>query len=168
MKCRYVLITTFLACLWSPVGAEPIRIVTLGAGVTETVFALGMGEQVVGVDVSSLFPEEAQRKPKVGYVRQTSAEGIASLKPSLVLASEILGPPAIKEQLKSAGLRLELIPAAKSIDDALTRIKSVGKVLNKETEANALAAAVQSKIDEAKKITRKQTQKNYLVHYYRL
>ena len=47
--------------------AEPLfkRIVSLGGGVTEIVFALGLGDQVVAVDVSSVYPPSAVKKPKV-------------------------------------------------------------------------------------------------------
>ncbi len=150
MMSRCIATALFLLCISATSWAEPTRMVTLGAGVTETVFALGLGDQVVGVDVSSMYPQAALRKPKVGYVRQTTAEGIASLKPSLVLASAILGPATIPDQLKAAGLRLELVPAARSIDDAVTRIKTVGALLNKTPEAEALAKSVQDKVAEAK------------------
>ncbi len=129
--------------------AAPSRIVTLGAGVTETVFALGLGEQVVGVDVSSLHPPEALRKPKVGYVRMTSAEGIASLKPELVLASSVLGPKSIPDQLKSANIRLETVPASKSIKDAIGRIETIGKLLEKEKEAGELIKDLKAKLAQA-------------------
>ncbi len=149
MKAKYLACMLILFFAAQDAWADPSRMVTLGAGVTETVFALGMGDNVVGVDVSSMYPPEAFKKPKVGYVRQTSAEGIASLKPDLVLASEILGPPAIRDQLKAAGLKLELVPAAKSIEDAVTRIKTVGRLLNKSAAAEVLAQSVNEKVKAA-------------------
>ena len=46
---------------------KPVRIVTLSGNVTETVFALGMGDYVVGVDASSLHPDKVNSITKVGY-----------------------------------------------------------------------------------------------------
>ena len=75
------------------------RVVSLGGGVSEIIFALGLGNSVVAVDVSSVYPPEATKKPKVGYVRATSAEGIASMKPDLVISSEVFGPPAVRKHM---------------------------------------------------------------------
>ena len=140
-------------CLCLLVGdafAAPVRIVSLGAGVTETVFALGLGDSVVGVDVSSQFPPAALKKPKVGYVRQTSAEGIASLRPDLVLAPTTIGPPAVIEQLKAVGVSLELLQSAKRVNDAIVRIKRIGTILGKENEAENLVDRVQKSLAQAK------------------
>jgi len=57
------------------------RVVSLGGSVTEVVYALGAGDRLVAVDISSLYPQAAQTLPKVGYYRDVSVEGIASLRP---------------------------------------------------------------------------------------
>lgn len=142
--------------------AKPKRIVTLGAGVTETVFALGLGDLVVGVDVSSLHPADAVRKPKVGYIRMTSAEGIASLTPDLVLAGSTLGPATVKTQLKSAGIRLELVDKPKNISGALERIRKIGELLDKKEMATQLINAINEKIESAKKHQNADTKKRVL------
>ena len=139
-----------ILCVATTASGKPKRVVTLGAGVTETVFALGLGEVVVGVDVSSMHPAAALRKPKVGYIRMTSAEGIASLTPDLVLAGSTLGPATVKTQLKSAGIRLELVEKPKSIEGALARIRKIGALLNKEAVATQLITAINEQISTAK------------------
>ena len=150
MKRISLILTLGLLCLAMTASAKPNRLVTLGAGVTETVFALGLGDLVVGVDVSSLHPKAALQKPKVGYVRMTSAEGIASLTPDLVLASSTLGPAPVKDQLKSAGIRLELVDSPKSIEQALSRILAIGDILGQTKPAQDLTADIKKKIAEAK------------------
>jgi iron complex transport system substrate-binding protein len=122
------------------------RIVSLGGGVSETVFALGLGADVVAVDVSSIYPPEALQKPKVGYVRATSAEGIASMKPDLVLSSEVFGPPAVRKQLKQAGIRVELVSESKSIESAVERIQAIGRILKRDEQAKVLAQRIQKVI----------------------
>ncbi|MDB4942393.1 MAG: Heme transporter, cell surface heme and hemoprotein receptor HmuT [Labilithrix sp.] len=112
--------------------AGPPRIVTAGSAITEIVYALGAGDQVVGADTSSLFPEEARKVPRVGYQRTLSAEGILSLRPTLLLASAEAGPPAVVEQLRSAGLRLEIIGAEPTLAGARGRIARVAAVLGRD------------------------------------
>ena len=60
------------------------RVITLGGPVTEIVYALGAGKSVIATDVSSYYPEAVTKLPKIGYQRTLTAEGIISLKPSLV------------------------------------------------------------------------------------
>ena len=70
------------------------RIVVAGGVITEVIYALGRQDRIVGVDSTSLFPAEALRqKANIGYVRALSAEGVLSLKPTLVLLIDGAGPP---------------------------------------------------------------------------
>ena len=66
---------------------QPRRIVSLAPNLTETLFALGLGDRVVGVSDFCDFPPEARSKPKVGGVINPSVEAVVSLKPDLVLIS---------------------------------------------------------------------------------
>ncbi|MBC8653116.1 ABC transporter substrate-binding protein, partial [Providencia vermicola] len=68
------------------------RIVTLGGDVTEIVYALGAEQQLVARDSTSLHPEQATKLPDVGYMRMLNAEGVLSMRPTLVLASELAKP----------------------------------------------------------------------------
>lgn len=107
----------------------PLRIVTLGGPICETVFSLGAGERVVGADQSSLYPEAATRLPQVGYYRQFSAEGVLGLRPDLVLASSEAGPAAALEHLRGAGIRVEPVPAAHDLDDARANIDRIAAIV---------------------------------------
>ena len=109
------------------------RIVSIGGAVTETVFALGAGDEVVAVDTSSVYPDGTNRLPKVGYQRTLAAEGILALSPDLVIISDEAGPPATIEQLRSAGVRIERMPGAKTADEAIARVTAVGKAIDRPT-----------------------------------
>ena len=61
---------------------------------TEIAFALGHGDQVVGVDTSSVFPPEVKLLPQVGYPRTLAAEGVLALRPTRLIAAEEAGPAA--------------------------------------------------------------------------
>src|SRR5690349_16837934 len=100
---------------------EPRRIVSIGGALTETVFALGMGKDVVGVDTTSTFPAATGPLPKVGYARTLGAEAVLSLRPTRVLASEDAGPPETLQHLRTAGVDVRVITVGDS-PDAVSRM----------------------------------------------
>lgn len=122
------------------------RIVTLGGAVTEIVAALGGGNALVAVDDSSSFPATVKALPKVGYYRSISAEGVLSLRPSLVFASAASGPPAAIDQLRAAGVTVVVVPEALTLAAAKERIVFVAKSLGREADAKALVAAIDASI----------------------
>ena len=122
------------------------RIVAAGGVVTEILYALGLADQVVGVDTTSLYPAAALRdKPNVGYVRALSAEGVLSLKPSLVIAIEGAGPPDTMKLIEEAGIRVERLPDDLTAPGIVTRIRTVGRLAGATEKADALAREVEAK-----------------------
>lgn len=128
-------------------GASEERVLVLGGDLAEIVFALGAGGRVVATDDTALWPPEAEALPKVGYLRRLSAEGILSLTPDLVLASAEAGPPAVMEQLRSAGVRVEVGPAGAGFATVAPKIAFVGAALWREPEATTLARRVTGEMD---------------------
>jgi iron complex transport system substrate-binding protein len=134
--------------VFSPLSArsgepQPIdssRIVSIGGAVTETIYALGLEDRIVGVDTTSLYPPEAlKRAPNVGYMRALSAEGVLSLKPSWVIAIDGSGPPAALELVSNAGVPLTMVHDEPSPDGVAAKIETIGKLLGAEEKATALA-----------------------------
>ncbi|MCA3261337.1 MAG: ABC transporter substrate-binding protein [Telmatospirillum sp.] len=123
-------------------GETSQRIVVAGSGLTEIVHALGAGDRLVGVDTTSLFPARAGELPQIGYLRALSAEGILSLRPNLLLATEDAGPPAVLQQLSSAGLEVLRAREGFEPEAVAARIEMVGRALGKESEAAALQATL--------------------------
>jgi len=124
----------------------PKRIVVVGGPLTEIVFALGAGDRVVGVDTSSLYPQKAMALPKVGYQRALAVEGVLSLQPDLVLAGAETGPPAAIEQLREAGVRVEVLPTAYTRDVVAALILDVAKLLDRTEAAPAILSAVDTEL----------------------
>jgi len=114
------------------------KIITLGGNITETVYALGEGAKLVGVDVSSLYPAEVEALPKVGYYRQISAEGIISLGPTVIIGSDAVGPADALEKIKKVGIPVQVLSSKKTLAGAQERITGIAKLLNKETEGKKL------------------------------
>lgn len=131
------------------------RIVTLGFDVTEIVFALGVGDRVVGVDASAMYPEEATRLPKVGYYRRIGAEGVLSLRPTLVVASALSGPPAALDQLRSAGVRIVTVDEVTVLEAARSRIRTIAEALGRVEAGKELLARLDAQLDEAAAIGEK-------------
>ena len=123
------------------------RIVSVGGAVTEIVYALGMSDRVVAVDSTSRYPEEARSKPDVGYMRRLAAEPILAMGPSLVLAVADAGPPAVLDQLREAGLRVELIPDEPSPRGVLEKIDRVAEVLRRRAKGRVLVARLKAKFN---------------------
>ena len=107
--------------------AAPQRIVSMNGSMTEALFAVGAGESVVGVDTSSVFPPEAQRLPKIGYQSKLSAEGILSLRPDLVLGTQDAGPPEVIEQIRRAGIRVEIYQDSSTVEGAYGKVLFAGQ-----------------------------------------
>lgn len=115
------------------------RIISIGGGITEIVFALGKGRSVVATDTTSYFPEAAERLPKVGYQRQLNAEGILSFNPTLVLTTKAAGPDAVLKQIQAAGVRVESIPDNYDEEGLKQRIVRIGQWLDEPEKATILA-----------------------------
>ena len=86
-------------------GQPPQRIVSTAPSITELLYALGLGDRVVGVDRFSRYPPEALRKPKIGDYANPNLETIASLRPDLVIIPT--NPVKLAERL--AVLRLKVL-----------------------------------------------------------
>ena len=146
---------TFLAVLLTAFSAraEPARIVTAGAAVTEIVSGLGLGPQIVAVDTSSKNLEQARDKPDVGYVRMLGAEGILSQKPDLFLASGEAGPPAVLEQIKAAGVDVVVVPNGYSLDNIDDKIRAIAAAAGRVEAGEKLITQVEADVQALRAAT---------------
>ncbi len=128
---------------------NPERIVALGGGVTEIIYALGQQHRLVGVDQSSLYPPEAQALPSVGYYRSIPVEGLLQLKPDLVIASEQAGPSHSLSQLKSLGLRVESVSDEPELDSLYRRIAQIAKLLGVSERGQLIRDELEHKLSDS-------------------
>jgi len=129
-------------------GAE--RLVALGGDVTEIVYALGAGDRLVAVDATSDHPPAAEALPDLGYFRRLAAEPIVALEPDLVLASAASGPPVVLEQLRAAQVPVAIVPDDAGVDGVVAKIAAVGRALDRDAAADALAAEVEGEVARAR------------------
>ncbi|MEN5163601.1 helical backbone metal receptor [Achromobacter kerstersii] len=132
--------------------AEPSRVVTLGGSVTEIVYGLGQGDRLVGDDQSSLYPEAATKLPRVGYYRAVPVEGVLSLKPDLVLASEQAGPPEALKRLAGVGVRVITVSDAPSVDSLKSRIRAIAGALGVAAAGERMVEDVTQELARAEAI----------------
>ena len=123
-----------------PGNAVAQRIVALGGSLTEVVYALGAESQLVGTDTTSVHPPAALKTAKVGYMRQLSAEGLLSLRPDAVLGTHEAGPAVVLEQVRSAGVQVELVQADHSWQEVQRKLQLVGRMTGRSAAAQALQA----------------------------
>jgi iron complex transport system substrate-binding protein len=130
------------------------RIVAIGPSVTETLYALGLGDRVVGVDLYSDYPPEAVAKQKVSSWWTPDPEEVVALKPDVVFYS--VGNPAALETLERAGLTVVAL-RPRTIDDIFRDIRLIGNITGKPQEAEALATSLSRRVDDVKERTQNVT-----------
>lgn len=149
---KYLLICLFL---WPVQVFSATRIVSVGGAITEIIYALQAEAALVGCDTTSYYPEMAKTLPQIGYQRALSIEGILSLNPDLVIATEEAGPPHIFKQLETANIEVLKVKASRSIEDIKQAINLIAKKLNKEEAAKSLLLKIESEEQELQNMINK-------------
>lgn len=109
--------------------SSSLRIVSLNGTITEVLCALGYEKNIVGVDITSTYPKTIKQLPKVGHTRNMQAEGILSLKPSLILGKAEELKPELVQQLKATNIDLQLFKLDYSAKGAQQLIQDIAQKL---------------------------------------
>jgi ABC-type Fe3+-hydroxamate transport system substrate-binding protein len=128
---------------------HPHRVVCLVPSVTDTVFELGSGDDVVAVSDYTAYPPAAVKKPSIGSLIKPSIETILSLHPDLVLGSSIPSSTETAAQLETVGIPVFFVDPH-GLAGILRSIDSLGAVLNREPQAAALRASMTQRIAAVK------------------
>jgi len=137
---------TFIDDLGRTVEIEkvPQRIISLAPSNTEILFALGLGDKVVGVTEFCNYPEAAKAKPKIGGFSTVDIERVVALEPDLILAAAIHEETVIPA-LERLGLTVFAL-APKTLDKVLDNITLVGELTGKSREATRLVTSLEERI----------------------
>jgi iron complex transport system substrate-binding protein len=146
--------------------SDAFKIVTVGGAVTETVYALGAEEILVGTDTSSIFPETATKLPQVGYQRTLSAEGVISLKPSLLIVLPEAGPPTAIQQIENAGIKVLKVNNDSTLEGTKTKIRQIAEALNKKEKGEEIIKKLETDLAEAEKLASAKTTKPKVVFIF--
>jgi iron complex transport system substrate-binding protein len=126
---------------------EPARIVSLAPNMTEMLFALGLGDRVVGVTTFCDRPEGAREKPKVGGMSTPSLEAVVSLRPDIVMITTDGNPAGLDMRLRDLGLEV-YVSRARSIHELPGEVLRVGRLLGAAGKAKALSGRIEQTIDK--------------------
>jgi iron complex transport system substrate-binding protein len=131
------------------ISAEPTKIVSLTPAATETLFALGVGDRIVGkVEDFTPYPEAAAAIPDVAKFGSVDVEKIVAQGADLVIAGgNNFNPPEAIKQLRDLGIPV-LVVFAPDVAGALKDIELIGRAVGRTDEAAAVNASIQQAFDE--------------------
>ena len=132
---------------------HPHRVICLMPSVTDTVFALGAGDDVVAISDYTKYPAAALKKPSVGDLIKPSVETILSLHPDLVIGVQPAGPMESTVQLERLGVPVFLVNPH-GIAGILHSVQTIGLALNRPEQADALVQHLQARVDAVKARTK--------------
>lgn len=125
------------------------RIVCLAKQYNEIIYALHAEKELVGVDLSSVFPSQINKLPKVGYHRALSAEAILSVNPTLIIHDDNIGPDHVVSQLEKMKIPMKVFHSkSKDVFTTKNLMLEMGAYFHKEKEAKILAQNFEKEVRE--------------------
>ena len=140
-QARGILLTLWL--LPAYVFAAPQRIVSLTPHITEMLFAIGAGKQVIATDQASDYPDEVKKLLKVANYQSLNSESLLAVKPDLVVAwgsTQAL----MQQQIQALGIPMLLLKS-QHLDDLPVELRLLGDKTGHREQANQLAAQIETK-----------------------
>ncbi len=128
---------------------HPHRIICLMPSVTDAVYALGAGDDVVAISDYTKYPAAALKKPSVGDLIRPSIETIVALHPDLVIGYQPKGPLEVTDQLERIGIPIFLV-SPHGIAGIMHSVETIGQALNRTQQADALVHSLQMRVDAVK------------------
>ena len=123
--------------------AAPARIVSLAPNLTEILFALGLGDRVVGDTDYCNYPPEAARLTKVGGFVNPNPESIVALRPDLVVATPNVGNRPFVERLMATGARVEVVQA-RNVEEIFPAVEAIARACGVAERGRDLAAKLRA------------------------
>lgn len=124
------------------------RIISLNGSLTELLFLLEMGDEIVGVDVTSTYPEATANIENLGHISRLNVEAILALNPSVVLLSAAEANNQTIEQLRKAQIKIVAIDLENTFESALNAAQQINTAL--ELDKKEAIATLQTTIEQNK------------------
>jgi iron complex transport system substrate-binding protein len=128
---------------------HPHRIVCLAPSITDEVYALGAGDDVVGISDYVKYPKEALKKPSVGSILTPSIETIVALHPDILLAMKTINGAGSVEKFRQLGIPIFLIDPH-GMEGIFRALTSVGDALNRKDVAAAEVARLRQRVERVR------------------
>ncbi len=145
--CFIFLITFHLSLITAVYAEPPKRIISLAPNMTEILFAMGLGDRIVGITNFCDYPEEAKKKQKIGGMSNPSLEAVVSLKPDIVVMTTDGNPKEFEERLHSLKIRTYVFKARR-LHELPSGIRDLGTTLGVKNKADELAKGIEVKINK--------------------
>jgi ABC-type Fe3+-hydroxamate transport system substrate-binding protein len=128
----------------------PERIISLGPSITKGLYLLGVEDKLIANTTYCVSPPEAKKKEKIGTAVEVNIERVFNSKPDLVLATSLTNLKA-KEKLKNLGIRVITFPTPVDFGDMCKQFLELGRLVNKEKEAEKIVKNAEKKANSIKK-----------------
>jgi len=138
-----------LALGWQPVEAK--RIVSLAPSVTETLFAVGAGAEVVGVSDLSDYPPEARRIDRVGSYLKPNVEAVIAHRPDVVIAVPSPGNREAVEALMDLGFHVVVVEEGPTIAEVYAAIERIGDESGRSAQGRELVGRMRAQIETVRR-----------------
>jgi iron complex transport system substrate-binding protein len=145
LKAALLLACVLMCASTLPAQSRPQRIVSTSPSITETLFALGVGDRVVGVSRFSNYPPQVQKLPKVGSYIHPDAEAIARLIPDLVVLESKSNGDDLTERLAALHIPFVEVPYLR-LEDIYAGIELIGKAAGVPDRAAGLIAQIKGSL----------------------
>ncbi len=161
MKKFFTTLTGLLLGFYVSASTANEGIISAGSSVTELIVALGQEKKLVAIDQTSQISNPGAL-PSIGYHRRLSAEGVLALNADQLIGSNEMGPATTLNQLRAAGMKVEVVNTEPTAEGLLERIDQIAKLTNATQNAKPLKKQVTDKINQLKQSHSQITKKKIL------
>jgi iron complex transport system substrate-binding protein len=125
------------------------KVVCVSKQINEFIFDIGAPSHLVARDLTSVYPPSIKSLPSVGYHRALSAEGIISMRPSVLLTDGNVGPESVLTQVRSVGIPVKTMEPGDTPETAQTLMLKLGTYFHREAAAQAVVARWKAEMTRA-------------------
>ncbi|MCY4259282.1 MAG: ABC transporter substrate-binding protein, partial [Rhodobacteraceae bacterium] len=141
MKASLAFVLALVLLVLPASGSAFEKIASAGGDITEILFEIGVGDRVVAVDNTSIYPNSVRDLKQIGYVRDLSAEGVLSTGADILIGAHDMGSPAVMDNLAAAGMTVAFAPEGAGVSRYEEKVRFIGEQLGLEEQADAMINA---------------------------
>lgn len=129
----------------------PAKIISLNGTITELLYEMNLGDQLVGIDITSTYPPATTQLSNLGHVSQLNAEAILALQPTAIFIDKKNEQNEVLDQIKAAGIPVHTIDIPYTLNGAVEAMEQLGELLQQEVNTANLRQKIatnQQKIEQ--------------------
>ncbi len=150
MKASLAFVLALVLLVLPASGSAFEKIASAGGDITEILFEIGVGDRVVAVDNTSIYPDSVRDLKQIGYVRDLSAEGVLSTGADILIGAHDMGSPAVMDNLAAAGMTVAFAPEGAGVSRYEEKVRFIGEQLGLEEQADAMIKAYYAAVESVR------------------